>query len=381
MTNFSRRDFLKAFGAFAGMALAARNAVSLPGWLSANESEAFKFLVVGDSLVWGQGLQEEDKFYFLTKNWLKEEVFSGNRQVNLKVKAHSGARISLHEYEREALKNAGKDGTKFYYPEINVSFPSIKTQVDIARREYENPEAVNLIMLSGGVADITVSDILNPFKSDQKLREDVTKYCYEGMLELLRHAAQVFPNAMIAVLGYYPIITSHTPMKKIVNDILEIYNFPRWTKPLINTPLKRQFFKIYRKKMINRSRVWYEGSTAELQKAVEKLNSNYANRRAIFIESPFGEENGYGAKNTLLWKVAKEGKGADDLYAERKAECRETLDDLREKTQLKLRTRVCELASIGHPNVEGSKAFAGAIQNSLKPFLLTEAHEAKVSNP
>jgi hypothetical protein len=133
--------------------------------------------------------------------------------------------------------------------------------------------------------------------------------------------------------------------------------------------------------MINRSRVWYEGSTVELQRSVAKLNSNRAEQRAIFIESPFGEKNGYGAKNSLLWKVAKKGKGADDLYAERKAECRETLDRLREKTQLKLRTRVCELASIGHPNVEGSKAFAQAIQNSLKPLLLTEQTEAKVSNP
>src|SRR5687768_4474196 len=140
MTNFSRRDFLKTFGAFAGMALTGRNVFSSPGWLSDENSEAFKFLVVGDSLVWGQGLQEEDKLYFLTKNWLKEEVFSGNRQVKLKVKAHSGARISLHDYEREALENAGKDGTKFYYPEINVSFPSIRTQIDLARREYENPD-------------------------------------------------------------------------------------------------------------------------------------------------------------------------------------------------------------------------------------------------
>lgn len=380
MTNFSRRDFLKAFGAFAGMALAGRNVFSSPGWLSAENSEAFKFLVVGDSLVWGQGLQEEDKFYFLTKNWLKEEVFGGNRQVNLKVKAHSGARISLHDYEREALKNAGKDGTKFYYPEINVSFPSIRTQIDLARREYENPEAVNLTMLSGGVADITVSEILDPFKSNQKLREDITKYCYEGMVGLLEHATKNFPNAVIAVVGYYPIITSHTPMKKIVNDILEVYNSPRWLKPLINTPLKRQFFRIYRKKMINRSRVWYERSTFELQKAVEKLNSKFDNQRAIFIESPFNEENGYGAKDTLLWNVGEKGKGADDLYGERKIECRETLDQLREKTQLKLRTRVCELASIGHPNVEGAKAIAETIQNSLKPILLAETQEAKVSN-
>ncbi len=377
MSNYSRRDFIKQLGAFAAVALAGQNA--FPAMFSGN-AEPFNFLVVGDSLVWGQGLNEEDKFYFLTKTWLKEEIFGGNRQVNLKVKAHSGARISLHDYESEALKNAGKDGTKFYYPEINVSFPSIRTQVDIARKNYENPQSVNLIMLSGGVADITVTEILNPFKSNEKLQKDIVKYCDTGMFELLKHTAQVFPNAVIAVVGYYPIITSHTPMKKIVNDILEVYNSPPWLKPLINTPLKRQLFRIYRKKMINRSRVWYERSTFELQKAVEKLNSNFDNQRAIFIESPFSEEHGYGAKDTLLWNVGKNGKGADDLYAERKIECKETLDQLREKTQLKLRTRVCELASIGHPNVEGAKAIAETIRNSLKPILLAETQEAKVSN-
>ncbi len=377
MTNFSRRAFLKQLGAFAAVAFAGQNATAA---MFSDAAEPFDFLVVGDSLVWGQGLKETDKFYFLTKNWLEKEIFAGNREIKLKVKAHSGARIRLHDYEREALKNAGKDGTKFYYPEINVSFPSIKTQVDIARKSYQNPAAVNLVMVSGGVADITVAEILNPFRSNKKLREDITKYCYEGMSDLLEHTAKTFPSALIAVVGYYPIITSYTPMKKIVNDVMEIYNSPRWLKPLINTRLKRQFFRIYRKKMINRSRVWYEDSTVELQKAVAESNAKSGSRRVVFIESPFGEENGYGAKDTLLWNVAKEGGGADDLYAERKTECRETLDGLREKTQLKLRTRVCELASIGHPNAEGAKEFAEVIQNRLKPFLPTETQAGKVSN-
>jgi lysophospholipase L1-like esterase len=379
MTDFSRRVFLKQLGVLVSAAAAGRSVFAAP---SSDVAETFDFLVVGDSLVWGQGLNEKDKFYYLVKNWLREEIFKGNRKINLQVKAHSGARIRLHDYEREALKNAGNDGAKFYYPEINVSFQSIKTQIDVARKSYRNPAAVNLIMVSGGVADITVAEILNPFRSNKLLREDITKYCYEAMSELLEYAAKTFPNALIAVLGYYPIITSHTPMKKIVNDILEIYNSPGWLKPLINTRLKRQFFRIYRKKMIIRSRVWHQGSTDELKRAVKKTNIRSGKQRAIFIESPFGEENGYGAKNTLLWKVGKEGRGADALYAERKIECRETLDRLRKKTQLKLRTRVCELASIGHPNVEGSKAFAEAIQNSLKQFLLIEkqAAEPKVSN-
>ena len=365
MEKYTRRSFLKYLGAFAAVALAGRNAfssVSFP-----ENAENFNLLVVGDSLVWGQGLREEDKSYYLTKNWLEKDVFGGG-EINLKIKAHSGARIKLHEYEREALENAGKDGTKFYYPEINISFPSIETQVELARQEYENPADVNLILLSGGVADITVMQLLDPFRSNEELRKQITEYCFERMSELLENAARIFPNALIGVLGYYPIITSHTPMKTIVNDVVEIYNSPRWIKPLLNNKLIRQFFRRYRRKMIERSRIWFEDSTVELKRSVENLNAKFAEQRAVFIELPFGEENGYGAKNTLLWNIAKKGRGADDLYADRKIECRETLDLLREKTSLKFRTRVCELAGIGHPNIEGAKIIAQSIEENLKSF-------------
>ncbi len=368
MEKYSRRNFLKSLGAITVAAFAGRSAFSSALFTFPPKAEDFNLLVVGDSLIWGQGLREEDKFYNLTKNWLEKEIFGGNGEINLKIKAHSGARISLHDYERTALEDAGKDGTKFYYPEINLSFPSIKTQIELARKSYDDPADVDLILLSGGVADITVSHILNPFKSNEELRKQITEYCFEGMSALLKNTAQAFPKALIAVVGYYPIITSHTPMKKIVNDVAETYDSPRWIKPLLNNKLSRQFFRRYRRKMINRSRIWYEGSTIELKKSVENLTAKHDTQRAVFIELPFKEENGYGAKNTLLWNVAKKGRGADDLYEERKIECRETIPALREKTNLKLRTRVCELAGIGHPNAAGAKIIAQTIAKNLQPF-------------
>src|SRR5215475_8736953 len=97
MTIFSRRQFLKQFGAFSAVFLTARKV--LPFFDSSNNTAPFEFLVVGDSLIFGQGLEEKDKFYTLTKNWLENEFFTGKRTVNLKTKAHSGATITLHEEE------------------------------------------------------------------------------------------------------------------------------------------------------------------------------------------------------------------------------------------------------------------------------------------
>lgn len=370
MGRSSRRDFLKFLGSTAAFATVSRDRR-----IFAAESSAFEILVVGDSLVWGQGLEETEKFYRHTKLWIRDEVFSGTRAVKLNVKAHSGATIKLSEKERKALRRAGRDSAEPYHPEINVSFPTIEKQLELARDDYRDPRQVGLILLSGGLPEVGVGEILNLFKDERSLRAAIKIHCHDHMSELLDQAADSYPEALIAVIGYYPIITGHTPVKRIVNDILEVYNWPGWTKPLLNNSLNRILWRRYRRKMIARSNLWYDGSTTELRRAVERLNAKQGAERAVFVPTNFGRENGYGARNTYLWKVAEKGRAADRKREEREAECRPTLDSLREDTDLKYRSRVCELASIGHPNPAGSKVIAASIRETLQALL-----DAKVSN-
>jgi len=138
------------------------------------------------------------KSYYLVKQWLEQEVFGASRKVNLKVKAHSGARIYLHDDELNNLLEAGDDINKFYNREINLSFPSIEAQIDAARKEYESAESVNLILLSGGITDFRVANLINPFFKEEKLRASVHKYCNEAMQRLLEQATETFPNASVA---------------------------------------------------------------------------------------------------------------------------------------------------------------------------------------
>ncbi len=367
MTNITdRREFLRGIGGAAVLTFAAANGLFAE---RQGERSEFNFLVIGDSLVWGQGLEEEQKFYFKTKRWLGEEFFRGARKVNLNVKAHSGSTIMLSEREAAALLAAERDVRNAVHPEINVSFPSIKSQLETARGEYESPENVDLIMLSGGVPEVGVSKILNPFESNEKLRSDINLYCRQHMSMLLKQTAEAFPNALIAVIGYYPIITKHTPVKRIVNDILELYNWPGWTKLLMNNPVNRILWRRYRRKMIERSRIWVEDSSRELGYAVTELNSRSSADRAVLIEPPFRDEHGYGAKDSLLWNVGPKGRAADPMADERYRECRPALDELRRKTDLRYRTRVCELASIGHPNLEGSAVIAEAVKIAIHPLI------------
>jgi hypothetical protein len=120
--------------------------------------------------------------------------------------------------------------------------------------------------------------------------------------------------------------------------------------------------------MIARSMIWAEGSTTEFKKTVARLNAEFGTQRAIFVASPIKEENSLGAPKTLVFELGKNDKPQDPMAAERKALCQETLPGLRKSTDLKFGTRVCEMAGIGHPDPEGAKAIAGAIQNDLKQF-------------
>lgn len=331
--------------------------------------DEIEMLVLGDSLIWGQGLREEEKFYFLTKRWLEEDIFNGNGRVRLTVKAHSGSTIKLDPDEGQALERGNRSPFEELHPEVNVSFPTIEKQLRTAHSDHRDPAAVDLIMLSGGIPDVGVAKIINPLESNKKLRERIDLYCRRHMGELVAEAAEKFPNSLIVLVGYYPIITRHSPMKRIVNDIMELYSVPGWAKPPINNPATRAIWRLWRGKMIKRSRVWLEDSNAAFTEVVDGLNSASGRQRAVFVPSPIDERAAFGTKNSLLFTVGRKGRPADAIGETRLRECTPALAELRRETRLKYSTRFCELASVGHPTPEGSAAIAAAIREKLEPLL------------
>jgi hypothetical protein len=54
------------------------------------KDQAFHMVVIGDSIAWGNGLKENDKYYYQVANWLQKSL---NKPVDVTVYAHSGASI------------------------------------------------------------------------------------------------------------------------------------------------------------------------------------------------------------------------------------------------------------------------------------------------
>jgi hypothetical protein len=370
MNSGSRRDFLKGLGVASAMFLAGRNGLEI---FAADDEKPFEFLVVGDSIIWGQGLEEKDKFYTHTTEWLRSDAFGRRREVNLKVKAHSGSTIKFHPDEAEKYKKAGRDETYPYKPEVNVGFPSCMKQIEVAAGEYNaaGKKGADLIMIGGGITDITTARVFDPRGNDDTLRAEIRQYCRDDMYDVLELAVSRHPNATIAVIGYFPVITSKTASDKILNDWLEAMSFPRPLKVIANNPITRPlFFTKLKKRAIVRSRIWFEESNKNLQEAVDMLNAKHGSTRAVFIRTPLTEDNAAEAPNTLLFKMGKGGVVMDSVAHERIKDCREALPALKKTTGIDYPVRLCEIAAVGHPNPEGSRAYAEAIKAALKPIFL-----------
>ena len=369
MHNESRRDFIRRLGSLSAMMLTGGMALRSR---AQSPPRSFEFLVVGDSLIWGQGLAESDKFYSLTAEWLRREVFAGKREVNLNVNAHSGSTLKFHDDEVAKYRRIDRDETYFFEPEVNVGFPSVWKQIEVAADEYARAGAAHadLIMLTGGITDISVSKLLDPNGDNTKLSALIEKYLRDDMYDVIEHAARLHPVAKIVVVGYYPIISPKSSKSKLFNGWLEALSIPRFLKPFANNGLVRPiFFNRLGRRATVRSRIWATESNRCMREAVAKLNAQLGNERAIFVEAPITEETCMDTPNTLLFRIGKNGAVEDSLYKSRTKQCREALPKLKKETSIDYPVRLCEIAAVGHPNPAGSKAYADAIAAKLKGFI------------
>lgn len=190
------------------------------------------------------------------------------------------------------------------------------------------------------------------------------------MFDVIELAANKNPNAQIAVIGYFPMISPKTPGKKLFNSWLESMDFPGALKPLANNALTRPlFFSRLRKKGIARSRIWLDESNKAFQAAVDKLNAKHGRTRAVFIKTPITEDGALEAPNTMLFKMGKKGVVEDPKYASRVTECNKALPELKRSTGINYPVRLCEIAGVGHPNPAGARAYAEVIKAKVAPLM------------
>lgn len=359
MRHIDRRTFL---GRSAKAAAVAPLLLGLRPFASASAQERpFEMLVLGDSVMWGQGLREEEKHYTKVRDALEREVVC--RKVNLRVLAHSEATIlPKHKFCPDAPG------------EVPARRPTIPAEVELAVEDYARAgvplASIGLVVVDGGINDVTVARIINFLTPDDKIVGLARKFCGEAMRDLLGTVLRTFPNAVVVVPGYFPILSEQTDPNTMDDLIAAFFGLDQGAKMMkrADEMTARRGPDAFLKRQAALSALWYGESDKNFQRAVDEANAADAKRRgelagakprAYFAHIPFAPDESYGAPNAALWKITGSAPGGgfrsdDQMYEARQPQCEAYEPD-------PFRLLVCKAAGTGHPNLRGEAKYTEAI--------------------
>ena len=330
-------------------------------------SRPLQMLVLGDSILWGQGLKTEHKTWHHIKEWLQRNA---SRPVVERIEAHSGAII-----ERNSLTDNLTSSNR----EVNVGLPTINDQIDNALRFYSDPSQVDLVLLSGCGNDVGVQNLLNASNVGE-VDEMIQAKCGMPMENLLRRIVRTFPSAQVIVTGYYPFFSEQTRNDFVLKGLAR-----RFFKTQRDGDVRMSSKEVFERLKLN-SKQWYSTSNTQIAEAVRKVNTEIGQEQIAFARIEFPAAYSFTASQTRLWGFNRSpfrmallflsfGKvllpSNDDVRKERSASCdelyktpeNETTEEKQDRKALRL---FCRYAALGHPNRKGSLLYADSITNILK---------------
>ena len=330
-------------------------------------------LVLGDSILWGQGLKDEHKPWYLVKSWL--ETIDGH-SVRATVEAHAGAVIG------SATNPTGTTTT--LDGEISRGTPTLHDQIDDALKSVADPD---LVLVDGCINDVNARRLLNAANTPEGIHQLATAKCGAPVEALLLRMAASFPNAHIIVTGYYPVVSERTPRNLFIKALVKKF----YQTEGIGTPRlsDKQLFA----RLAAISKEWHETSNHWLAEDAMKVDRQLAakgsRQRVLFAAIPFLPDQSFAARDSRLWgfnasaltklaAVITLGRITLRANDERQSERSRICNDLfkrpprqsSEQEQVrKDRLLVCRLAAIAHPNRKGAIMYAEAIENQLAPVI------------
>lgn len=322
-------------------------------------------LVLGDSILWGQGLKTEHKSWYHVKVWL--ETTTG-RAVIEKVEAHSGAIIE---------RSSAPETLTITNPEVGVAAPTLNEELDDAERFYSN-RLVDVVLVSGCANDVGTRNLLNATATEQ-IDEMTKAKCGLPMEKLLRRITTSFPAARVIVTGYYPFFSEKTRNDFILKALVR-----RFFKIIPGTPTLSS--KELLARLTVNSNAWYRASNNALSQAVRNVNSGLHREQVMFAKIEFSPEHSFAAPQSRLWQFNRSpfrmvlvllsfGKillpTNDEVRKQRSASCREFFKRQPSETDAQKKEReqrrlLCRYAALGHPNRKGALLYAEAILKLLE---------------
>ena len=359
---------------FAATCLVVFAAVTVFSQTSTNQQTGrpLNMLVLGDSILWGQGLKTEHKSWYHVKVWLEKTT---GRAVIEKVEAHSGAIIE---------RSSAPESLPTPNPEVDVALPTLNEELDNAERFYSDRLGIDVVLVSGCANDVGTQNLLNATATEQ-IDEMTKAKCGLPMEKLLRRITTSFPAARVIVTGYYPFFSEKTRNDFILKALVR-----RFFKIIPGTPTLSS--KELLERLTANSNAWYRASNNALSQAVQNVNSGLHREQVMFAKIEFSPEHSFAAPQSYLWEFNRSpfrmvlvllsfGKillpANDEVRKQRSASCREFFKRQPSETDAQKKEReqrrlLCRYAALGHPNRKGALLYSDAILKILKtPFTVT----------
>jgi len=328
-------------------------------------------LVLGDSILWGEGLKTEHKSWYQVKTWLTTNT---GRLVNERIEAHDGAVIEGSDATENMIAQDG---------EVNVALPTVSEQADRALRYYKDGSKVDLVLVNGCANDIGAQNLLNGAITTAEIHRLTEAKCGPPIEGLLRKITSSFASAHVIITGYYPFFSEKTR-----NDFFMKAMARRFFKD--NPGARKMSSKATLERLTANSKEWYEASNKSMAETVAKVNAELglsgSRPRIVFAEIHFLPEHSFSAPETQLWgfnqspfkrllvllsfgKIQLETN--DERRKQRNASCdefyrRQTEDTPHQKKEREKQRLTCRYAALGHPNRKGALLYAEAITSQLK---------------
>ena len=380
----------------------------------------FNMVSLGDSIIWGQGLPESMKFRTLVANWLQSQYGTSRSVVQWPTRAHSGAVTGWGLYPPETNGNdpdswymtnpsAGYSIPEPYPGEVPFGYPSISFQIGMTVNDLRgkglDPGNVDLVLLDGCINDLSVKNILNPALVETNVlqgeiangpnwvRTKTNELCVTHMQSLLPQVIGQFPNAVVIMTGYFPIVSGSTDLFKLA-EYLSVLGLAGGAGPpaagiiggpgaaldyLVGVPAAAvPVSAILKATLADRSQAFATTAFNGLSNLVTQANQGLATPRAGLAWPNFSDDNAYAGPNSYLFLIedflsdeVRGGKGQappgdwntpEGVAYYRAQECSHAHPS----------DPTCYAALMGHPNPAGAQAYAAAIINVLQGVFTTK---------
>jgi hypothetical protein len=262
------------------------------------------------------------------------------------MRAHSGALIG-------ATFSGSQTRTDAEVPEAT---PTILAQA----AEVPDPSSIDLVLLNGGINDVSLQRILSPLTRQSDLQRFTFNACSRDMKILLARATALFtkPTCQFVLTGYYPILSAHSDLTVTDQDdrLNRLLSLQGLAIPfhLDRVPIADHIYSLT-------VQFWRDSEAALAQAALAVASQYGLGNRMKFVSSPFSEEHALFTAEPWLFGFDEELGPEDEVVPGRTNACNVVYPDLFNLVSREM----CHHASVGHPNIAGANALARSIINTL----------------